>query len=205
MLITEKQPKLDPRVKRTRKLLQQSFAELLAEKDFHSITVHDIAERAELNRATFYLHFADKYALLGQSVRDALTERLEKRLPNAQTLSFDNLRLLAAVVTEFMDGFFGQCHPGSRNDIQLLIVAEVQKHVYEVLLTWTTNTVANTPHNPNTAEHAAAALSWIIFGTGFQSHVSGQKQSPEQWADQMLTFLVRDLPTYLGHPVTMQK
>jgi len=202
MLINEKQStKLDPRVKRTRKLLQQSFAELLAEKDFHSITVHDIAQRAELNRATFYLHFEDKYALLSRSVRDALTERLEKKLPGAHSLSLDNLRLLAAVVTEFMDEFFGQCHHGAHTDLQLQIGAEVQKHVFELLLDWSTNSVANTPHDPNTAENAAAALSWIIFGTGFQSHNSRQKQSPEQWADQMLTFLVRDLPVYLANPV----
>lgn len=205
MLISEKQSRLDPRVKRTRKLLQQSFAELLMEKDFHSITVHDITQRAELNRATFYLHFEDKYALLSHSVRDVLAERLEKKLPDAHALSLYNLRLLAAVVTEFMDEFFGQCHLGLRNDIQLLIGAEVQKHVFELLLNWTSNSVANTSHDPHTAEHAAAALSWIIFGTGFQSHNSRQKQSPEQWADQMLTFLVRDLPMYLNNPVIMQK
>jgi AcrR family transcriptional regulator len=205
MLINEKQPKLDPRVKRTRQLLQKSFAELLTEKDFHNITVHDIAQRAELNRATFYLHFEDKYALLSHSVRAALAERLEKKLPDAHTLSFDNLRLLAAVVTEFMDEFFGQCQHGPRNDMQLLIGAEVQKHVFELLLNWSTNSVANTSHDPNTAEHAAVALSWIIFGTGFQSHNSRQKQSPEQWADQMLTFLVRDLPVYLDNPIRMQK
>lgn len=55
----------DPRVKRTRQLLMQAFMELLKEKkDISSISVQDIAERATLNRATFYAHFEDKYAFL---------------------------------------------------------------------------------------------------------------------------------------------
>jgi AcrR family transcriptional regulator len=200
MLINEKQAKVDPRVKRTRKLLQKSFAELMTEKDFHNITVHDITERAEVNRATFYLHFEDKYALLAYSVREALQERLDKKLPDAHALSFDNLRLLAAAVTAFMGEFFGRCHPGSQKDVQLLIAAQVQKHIFQLLLDWINNSTINPTYPSIAAEQAAAALSWIIFGTGFQSQQSGWKQSPDQWADLMLTFLVRDLRAYLGDP-----
>ena len=43
--------RLDPRVKRTRQLIQQAFMQLLSEKDFQNITVQDISERAEVNRA----------------------------------------------------------------------------------------------------------------------------------------------------------
>jgi hypothetical protein len=43
----------DPRVKRTRQLLQRAFVDLIHEKSFEAITVQDIAERATLNRATF--------------------------------------------------------------------------------------------------------------------------------------------------------
>ena len=54
--------RVDPRVKRTRKLLQQAFLELFQEKGFASISIQDITERATVNRATFYAHFPDKYA-----------------------------------------------------------------------------------------------------------------------------------------------
>ena len=56
--------KLDPRVKRTRNLILQAFGSLLAEKGFESISVQDVTDKAEINRATFYAHFTDKYALL---------------------------------------------------------------------------------------------------------------------------------------------
>lgn len=55
---------VDPRIRRTRHLLQQGLSKLLEEKDFDRISVHEIADAATINRATFYDHYEDKYALL---------------------------------------------------------------------------------------------------------------------------------------------
>jgi len=49
--------KVDPRIRRTRMLLEDAFSELIREKDFQSITIQDITARAGINRATFYAHF----------------------------------------------------------------------------------------------------------------------------------------------------
>ena len=54
----------DPRARRTHRFIQQAFIELLKHKDFDSITIQDISDRAEINRSTFYSHFQDKYELL---------------------------------------------------------------------------------------------------------------------------------------------
>ncbi|WP_218920281.1 TetR/AcrR family transcriptional regulator [Chondromyces crocatus] len=51
---------------------------LLREKRFDSITVHDISERAEVNRVTFYLHYRSKDDLLTQTMNDALDELGER-------------------------------------------------------------------------------------------------------------------------------
>jgi AcrR family transcriptional regulator len=50
----------DRRVRRTRDMLKQAFMELLEEKDYDSISVLDVVERANVGRATFYLHFTGK-------------------------------------------------------------------------------------------------------------------------------------------------
>src|SRR5271155_1522078 len=55
---------LDPRIRRTRQLLQQALDKLLEVKGFDEISVRDITEAATLNRATFYDHYPDKFALL---------------------------------------------------------------------------------------------------------------------------------------------
>jgi AcrR family transcriptional regulator len=56
----------DLRVRRTHKLLQEAMIELITEKGFDAITVGDIAERAMINRATFYRHYEDKYDLVAK-------------------------------------------------------------------------------------------------------------------------------------------
>ncbi|MBO0778862.1 MAG: TetR/AcrR family transcriptional regulator [Ktedonobacteraceae bacterium] len=43
---------------------------LMTERDFESITVTDICERAMVHRTTFYKHFEDKYDLLLQGMQD---------------------------------------------------------------------------------------------------------------------------------------
>ncbi|MFJ3906304.1 TetR/AcrR family transcriptional regulator [Streptomyces sp. NPDC090025] len=55
---------LDPRVRRTRALLRAAVLDLSLEKDLDSITMSDIAQRAEVNRATVYLHYKNREDLL---------------------------------------------------------------------------------------------------------------------------------------------
>jgi AcrR family transcriptional regulator len=56
--------KTDPRVLRTRQMLQDALLELMSEKPFRRIHVSEITERAGLARPTFYLHFRSKEELL---------------------------------------------------------------------------------------------------------------------------------------------
>src|SRR5512141_86544 len=102
MLSTFTEAKLDPRVKRTRLLLEQAFMDELHEKGFQGISVQDIAGRAGVNRATFYAHFEDKYALLDYSVRQRFRQEIEKRTLDACHYSEQNLRSLIIAVCEFV-------------------------------------------------------------------------------------------------------
>lgn len=68
---------LDPRAIRTRKALRSSFLELLGDVPFSQITPLQIAERAGVARASFYLHFSSKQAILDEVAREAITEYYE--------------------------------------------------------------------------------------------------------------------------------
>ena len=57
MLSNSKEEKLDPRVKRTRSLILRRLRRSPPEKGFQSVSVQDITEKAEINRATF-LHIS---------------------------------------------------------------------------------------------------------------------------------------------------
>ena len=65
-----KQQPEDLRVRRTRKHLIQALIELTIEKGFAALTVQDIADRAMVNRATFYRHYLDKHDLLDKYMQE---------------------------------------------------------------------------------------------------------------------------------------
>lgn len=58
--------KSDRRVKYTLMVIRQSFVKLLMQKPISKITIKEICEDADINRATFYAHFQDQYDLLHQ-------------------------------------------------------------------------------------------------------------------------------------------
>ncbi len=53
----------DRRTRKTKKAICDAFAELLAEKELHRITVKEIIEKADISRVTFYNHYLDIYDL----------------------------------------------------------------------------------------------------------------------------------------------
>lgn len=75
---------VDRRAQRIRHLLHQALRQLLKEKSFQVLTVHDIAEQATVNRGTFYLHFTDKYALLDDYIREEFQQVLPPQLSASQ-------------------------------------------------------------------------------------------------------------------------
>ena len=52
---------MDRRSRRTRNALTTALMALLKERPLKSITVTELAELADVNRATFYVHFQDVY------------------------------------------------------------------------------------------------------------------------------------------------
>lgn len=60
--------KVDRRIARTQEAIKKAFLELMAEKKFDYITIQDIADKADINRATVYLHYLDKYDLLDKII-----------------------------------------------------------------------------------------------------------------------------------------
>jgi len=85
----------DRRIQRTRQLLERALLELIEEKDYESVTVQQITDRANMGRATFYLHYRDKEQLLLttlQKLQEDLAQQLQPLRPQdllteEQTLS----------------------------------------------------------------------------------------------------------------------
>lgn len=66
----------DRRARRSRRLLKESLLELMKRKSFADISVRDVTDAADMNRATFYLHYSGTAELL-QSVEEDLLAELQ--------------------------------------------------------------------------------------------------------------------------------
>lgn len=71
--------KVDRRVKYTKMVLKESFINLLEQKDITQITIKEICENADVNRATFYSHYSDQYDLL-RKIEDELLDNIRDYL-----------------------------------------------------------------------------------------------------------------------------
>jgi AcrR family transcriptional regulator len=91
----------DPRIVRSRRMLMESLLKLLKNKEFENISVQEIADDATLNRATFYLHYPDKNALL-----QAMTESRFRDLMERRAITFTDchgaLRAIALGVCDYL-------------------------------------------------------------------------------------------------------
>jgi len=79
--------KQDRRSQRTRHLLGEALVGLIREKDYNSITVSDIIERANIGRSTFYAHYRDKDALFVGEL-DRVIEALSQQIPSQEESPF---------------------------------------------------------------------------------------------------------------------
>ncbi|WP_165864030.1 TetR/AcrR family transcriptional regulator [Capsulimonas corticalis] len=179
----------DPRVRRTRALLQNALRDLLHEKKFGVISVQDIAERATVNRATFYAHFDDKYALLSCVLRSELGAKLWSRFPKPTPLTCESLTLLAAAVFEFIGEMRTQC-PDSARDMENTMGSILQEEIYEFIDTWLRIGGLAPPLRGQPRETVATVFSWSIYGAAHRWSRSDRKQTAEDAAREISALLM---------------
>lgn len=66
--------KSDVRVRYTKMRIQEAFLQCLKEKPLNRITVKELCDMAEINRATFYTHYQDPFDLLKQLEAQCIQE-----------------------------------------------------------------------------------------------------------------------------------
>lgn len=183
-MLPNEDEKLDPRVKRTRQMIEQAFDELVKEKGFQNLSVQDVAERAGINRATFYAHFADKYALLDHAIRQDFGQEIDKRMLNACHFTQDNLRNLIMAVCEFVDKAHGHCAK-TEQQFQALVEAQVRGQIHGLLNHWLESMELG-ENAPATRERAATAASWSIYGLATEWNQTKRMPPLEQYANEVL-------------------
>lgn len=67
------------RTQYTKKVIRKAFQEILMEKEFEKITITEIAQRADINRGTFYKYYKDTADLL-EEIEKEIVEQIADNL-----------------------------------------------------------------------------------------------------------------------------
>jgi AcrR family transcriptional regulator len=151
---------VDPRIMRTRQLLQHALVHLLKEKEFESISVQDIAEAATVNRATFYDHYPDKFSLLECTVGSRFHELLSNRGVTFDSNCSSALKAIVLGVCDFLAdtlrtdlGRQGQMEP----HMESAIIAVVRRMILDGL-------EKHPSGRKVSPQMIATTVSWAIYG-----------------------------------------
>jgi AcrR family transcriptional regulator len=152
----------DPRMRRTRQLLQGALRTLMQSKSFDEIAVQDITEVATVNRATFYDHYSDKYALLEAMVASGFHVLLHER-----NVSYDGTcpSAVSALILATCD-YLTHTHTSRtecqrQSAFQPLIEAALITAIRRVLMEGMPKSGSASGPPP---EMIATAASWAIYG-----------------------------------------
>ncbi len=163
-MLQEQCDRLDPRIRRTRQLLQDALRRLLDQKGFDDVTVQDITEAATLNRATFYAHYPDKFALLEELIRVSFLQRLAQRNVRFDGTCSSAFRAIVLAVCDYLLEV-QKSHSSDRLQFEPFVEATVIDQIRLVLLEGFRNHPQERRISP---EMIAAAASWTIYGAAKQ-------------------------------------
>jgi AcrR family transcriptional regulator len=184
---------VDPRVRRTRQLLHQSLAKLLETKEFEKISVQDITDAATLNRATFYDHYADKFALLKSMVGARFHELLEQRGVRFDGACTSAIRAIALSVCDYLAAIPGvSCDRQIEPHMESAVIGVVRWMILDGLTKHPAETTVS-------SEMIATTVSWAIYGAGSE-WVRTPNRSPSCQVAETIANLVSPILPLHGRP-----
>jgi AcrR family transcriptional regulator len=152
----------DPRIRRTRQALQAALRSLMEQKSLEEISVQDITDLADVNRATFYDHYTDKFALLDAMVAGGFHKLLAERnvvfegtCPSAAGV----IILATCDYLSFNRGLGGSCNRNSA--FEPLAEAGIVTAIQRVLLAGLEKRTVPEPLSP---QIVATTVAWAIYG-----------------------------------------
>jgi AcrR family transcriptional regulator len=190
--IMVEQQKVDKRILRTRQGLSKAFLEVLEEKGFQKMTVQDITARANVNRATFYAHYEDKYDLFSTIIDYSFQQKIDSKIPANAEFNLGNLRTLILAVLEYL-GQLNAYYARAETDLGPVIETRIQSKIYEVVLNWLRKAQPSQMKLSSAPDITAAVVSWSIFGAGMKWSRDRLRYPAEQVADHTLLLIAGGL------------
>ena len=162
-------------------MLMEARAKLLSKREFEDVSVQEIADEATLNRATFYLHYSDKNALL-----QAMTESRFRDLIERRAITFSDchgaVRAIALGVCDYLAETTGCPSQFARISLEGSIIPVVEDMFKEGLAL----------HGTTPGAHAAmraTTAAWAVFGAARRWFQTPNRIPAEEMAARIETMV----------------
>ena len=181
---------LDPRVQRTRTLLEDAFLALRAERHYSGISISDITKRAGLSRATFYAHYRDYPHFVSEMLRHELRAAIETRVPRGSPLNVQTLGAFGTALFEFMDEF-ARRYARVDSEQQRHTAFTLQEATENYLTAWIQRERDLAWLFPNAnPESVITALAWTLYGGATRWSRLKERPYAAQTARELVALLV---------------
>jgi AcrR family transcriptional regulator len=186
----------DPRIRRTRQLLQGALLQLLGSKPFDDISVQDITDAATVNRATFYDHYIDKFALLEALIAGGFHRMLQERSVRYDGTCPSAARAIVLAACDYlatMRAAQGGCTE-RRSNVEALEDAAMIAAIRRVLADGMAKHTS-VPEDRRAMQSAAA--SWAIYGAVKEWLNTADRPAAEAIVPEIVTMVT----PLLGSPI----
>lgn len=126
---------MDLRERKTKRSIKNAFLQLRAQKPLERITVKELAELAEISKATFYLHYKDIYDLSSQLQNEVIQTILDDvTQPDVPLL--DTVRLTRALFESFWthQSLIGTLFSGSQATVLPNSIEQgIKEHIFRTM------------------------------------------------------------------------
>ena len=177
--------RIDPRVQRTKQLLVDAFIGLASQTDPASLSVQQITEKANINRATFYAHFNDLDDFLDYALSKTFLASLEPHLLEANSLTVRNLHQLGVSTYTFLANLHS-CSK-DKNLASTKLDTQLQQELFNIILNWINSSPANINSYSVDPKLKASTFSWAIYGLARQKDALLPEQTIKDALNQLLT------------------
>jgi AcrR family transcriptional regulator len=176
----------DPRIRRTRQALQSALRELMRTRSIEEISVQDITDLADVNRATFYDHYNDKFGLLDAMVAGGFHKLLAER-----NVLFDGTCPSAAIAIilatcDYLVTTHSNAECNRNSAFEPLMEAGIVAAIRRVILKGTEGKPAPAGLSP---EIVATTAAWAIYGASKQWFYTADRVPASEIAHPILTLV----------------
>lgn len=138
-------PRRAGKKERTRQEIYRTAMRLFSESDYDKVTIEDICAGAGIAKATFFLHFAGKAALItafNEEITQSMSERLAQHKGTAEEQLFflasvfeeawtENATVMRKMLSEFMDQPAGHLVAANLNESVIDLITSILRRGQE--------------------------------------------------------------------------